>query len=126
MLFWTVCLLPISVSGQTTPTSEGKKKGLALLKAKTVSVESYSVKNDSLSYDELIDDYLRLDNELTEKNNQLLAEKIRSKYLADKLENNLLQQQKANRKQKWLSVKHTIKNLGIGIGVGTIIGGLLL
>lgn len=122
MLLWTLCLLPISVSGQKTSSNEDKNKGLVLLKAKTVNVGSYSEKSDSLSYDELIDDYLRLDNELTEKSNQLLAEKTRSKYLADKLESLLLQQKKLNKKQRWLSVRQTIKNIGIGLAAGCIIG----
>lgn len=125
MLLLTLCLLPKSVSGQKTSSSEDKSKGLALLKAKTVSVGNYSEKSDSLSYDDLIDDYIRIDNELTEKSNQLLAEKTRSKFLADKLESCLINQQKANKRQRWLSIKHTIKNVSIGLAAGCIIGLLL-
>lgn len=90
-----------------------------------MNVGSYLEKSDSLSYNNLIDDYIRIDNELTEKSNQLLAEKTRSKYLADKLEDFLLQQKKINKKQRWLSVKHTIKNVSIGLAAGYIIGLIL-
>lgn len=80
------------------------------------------MKSDSLSDDEIIDDYNRIDAELTEKTNQLLAEKTRSKYLADKLEGYLLIQKKSNRKARWLSVKHTIRDVFLGVVIGYKIG----
>lgn len=76
---------------------------------------------DTLGYDDLIDDYIRMNNDFVAMKELFETEKEKSKYLAQTLENCLLNQKKAKRRVFWASVKHTIRDLGIGFLSGFLI-----
>lgn len=90
------------------------------LTALSVRAQSKSTKSDTLSYEQLVDDYIRMDNELTAANDSLNIEKKLRKNeaaRADECEKNARQ---VKRKTFWGSVKRTAQDLAIGIGIGIL------
>lgn len=92
-----LCLLSINVSGQQKST-----------------------KKDTLTYDELVDDYLRIDNDLNASNDSLNAEKELRKIADKRADDCEDATKKAKKKSFWVSVKRTTQDILIGIGIATI------
>lgn len=86
----------------------------------SVNAQSKSTENDTLTYDQLEDDYIRIDNELTAANESLSIEKERSKNEKNRADNCEKNARQVRRKTFWGSVKRTAQDIGIGIVIGII------
>lgn len=85
-----------------------------------VNGQSKSTKSDTLSYDQLADDYIRMDNELTAANDSLKIEKKLHKIEKARADNCELNARQIRKKTFWGSVKRTAQDIGIGIVIGII------
>lgn len=92
-----LCLLSIKSNGQTKSTEK-----------------------ETPTYDELVDDYLRMDNELNAANDSLNAEKQLRKLAEKKADDCINNSAKVKRKVFWKSVTRTTQDILIGFGIAII------
>lgn len=119
MLCLILCLFTLNAKGQRLFL--GKEKKLPPITEKSITETA----SDSASYDTLVDDYIRMNNELLELQEKLEAEVAKTKQLSQSLEHCILTHKKAKRRLFWGSVGRTIKDVSIGIGIGFLSGKIL-